>query len=161
MRNKRRIFAVTVFPFLCIGLLSLFSPIYCYPKAHLSDIGGGVVENDYNNRLCSGGREMLVRAGDCLYYNYERSVYRYGTFEISKNETKRIDWSGFQLLEDEIETNTIRKYQNKLYLFCLDEAAVKSYNSNEETFQSVNFPTSAFHFQEIDGGYLYLDSENQ
>jgi len=147
-----------IFGFLGFIILILF---FFKPKINSSkgiqDFGGNIIANDYNNHLAKGGLGMLVQIDDHLYFNYARDYYNYGTIDISKNGTKRIDWSGWHFLEDQIEIKSIRNYQNRLLLFDRHQNNVKSYFPDVETFEYSDIPYEAFCFQEIDDMIYYVD----
>lgn len=55
--------------------------------------------NSYMN-TCSNVMCNLARVGDKLYYNAANDFFKYGTYEITSDYTKRIYWKGPAITSD-------------------------------------------------------------
>lgn len=120
----------------------------------VANLGKVLVDNDYNNRICSSS-EDLVQIHNRLYYNYARNYCNYGTYEISENGIRRIFWDGFDLLRDEIPINPIRKHNEQLIMFCREDTFAKRFLFEQNKFEITNYPYIALNFQAVNNEIYY------
>lgn len=86
--------------------------IFSLPDGGFS-VTGNIVDNDYNNIL-SGG--YLVRTEDTLYFNYDKSDYKYGVIKIDADGAERIFWDGPEWLGTWDRTYRLRAYNGELLM---------------------------------------------
>lgn len=94
------IFRVLFFLIVPIVVIAFFIYLILFNTTYINfvTVDGEVVDNSYNNAVANEEYEMwsnLARIDNKIYYNYTNNdVFKYGTYEISNNFTKRIYWDG-------------------------------------------------------------------
>lgn len=109
MKNKKsfRIITITflsvlfVIAGLCIAYFSL-----TYVPHHNVKIEGGTYSNSYLNTY-SNIMPRLARVDNKLYYNASNDFFKYGTYEITTDYTKRVYWQGPALSWENISLDCV------------------------------------------------------
>lgn len=105
-----RVLFFMLMPLLIIALL-IYLVFFNTAYINVVTIDGKAVDNSYNNAIANKMHKHwsnLARIDNKLYYNYSNNdVFKYGTYEISNNFTKRIYWEGISISPFFLNLNVI------------------------------------------------------
>lgn len=124
----------------------------------MSDTKNNSYQNTYSNI-----DSRLIRCDNKLYYNYLNEFFKYGTYEISENVTKRIYWEGPSLSPHTLNLDCV--YQNKLVENKIEGTTIKYYDFENYKYKPLLSVKSKKRFIPkdyfiVDDVIYYLDSDN-
>lgn len=112
---------------LCIAYFSLINVPHHNVKIE-SDSYNNSYLNTYSNIMPS-----LARVGDKLYYNASNDFFKYGTYEITTDSTKRIYWEGPSLSGSYINLNCAS--DDKLFYYIVENNLIKYYDFENKCYR--------------------------
>ncbi len=96
---------------LIVTVLIIYFLLFNTTYINFVRVNDNAVDNSYSNTLANEHHKMwsnLARIDDKLYYNYAyNDPFKYGTYEISNNFTKRIYWEGITVTPSLLKLNVI------------------------------------------------------
>lgn len=95
------------------------------------------IENESDNNsymnTCSNVICNLARVGDKLYYNAANDFFKYGTYEITSDYTKRIYWKGPAITSDCLDLDCVS--DDNIYSSNIQNNVIEYYDLNQNQYK--------------------------